>query len=58
MHLVGSGLVLAECMRLLVRRGLMTEDEAWRAGLANPLAILGLSEESLADTGGLPPFRF
>jgi N-acetylglucosamine-6-phosphate deacetylase len=57
MHLVGSGLNLAECMRLLVQRGLLTEDEAWQAGLKNPLVILGIPEEAVA-THDLPKFRF
>jgi N-acetylglucosamine-6-phosphate deacetylase len=57
MHLVGSGNNLAECMRHLVGRKLLTEDEAWRAGLVNPMAILGIPVETVA-TPDLADFPF
>ncbi len=57
MHLVGSGLNLAECMRRLREHGLLSEEEAWQAGFTNPLALLGIPEDAVA-TPDLQPFRF
>lgn len=57
MHLVGSGNNMAECMRHLVARKLLTVDQAWQVGLKNPLAILGVPVETVA-TPDLAEFQF
>ena len=50
-HLVGSGFNMAQCMRWLRSLGILTDDELWRVGLENPLAIVNaaLPEALLSD---------
>ncbi len=42
-HFVGSGCNMAQCMRWLRSLAFLSDDELWKVGLENPLAILGVS---------------
>jgi len=56
-HFVGSGCNMAQCMRWLRSLDFLTEDQLWRVGLENPLAILGVSLPEHAATDR-PDFVF
>ncbi len=56
-HLVGSGCSMAQCMRWLRSLGILSEDELWRVGLENPLAIVN-AELTGALLAGAPEVVF
>jgi N-acetylglucosamine-6-phosphate deacetylase len=59
-HLVGSGWNMAQCMRWLRSLDILSEDELWRVGLENPLAIVNaeLPEESGSSGGASSRFHW
>jgi len=50
--LAGSHANMLECMNVLASLNLLTEDELWQVGFANPLALLGKSADTLANLPG------
>ncbi len=50
-YLAGSSSTMFECMDHLASLGILDEEALWRVGRANPLALLGKSEDDIA---GLP----
>ena len=55
--LVGSHSTIMECMNYLASLDLLTEEELDQVGIANPLNVLGMKPDDIADLTG-PSVRF
>ncbi len=51
-YLAGSSSVMLQCMNHLASLRLLSEDDLWRVGRGNPLALLGVAEDEISRLSG------